>query len=369
MRDEKQKVKRNLTNQVKDPWKILRRLNKKVVMPSVLSGAANSKASTALLFSTFFPKSKVVGEKQKKFVEKLAHDLDKLDSVDKSFVEFTLVEIKDAILSLGCYKAPGPDGIPGVALHSTIDVLLPFWSLLFNSCGRMGYFPEFWKRDVTVVIPKPGKDDYSVPKAYRPISLLSQLGKTFERLLVLRVNRLHRDVGVFSENQHGFMLNRGCATALDKLLGHTYAQKAMGQKVMMMNLDVEGAFNRTWHCAILRSMLNKKVPAYIIHIIRSFLKDRVVRLNYGGNVHEEETPDGCPQGAVLSPLLFKFVQELVIDAFHRYDKELAQRRLLDESLPFCDKLLVNFADDSTLIFQVEAELWLLVVLLISLLGW
>ena len=103
----------------------------------------------------------------------LVCDLEKLDSVESSFVDFTLVEIRDAILSLGCFKAPGPDGIPGVALHCTVDVLLPFWFKLFNSCGRMGYFPVFWKCDVTVVIPKPGKDDYSVPKAYTPISLLS----------------------------------------------------------------------------------------------------------------------------------------------------------------------------------------------------
>ena len=127
---------------------------------------------------------------------------------------------------------------------------------------------------------------------------------------------------------------------------------------MMMNLDVEGAFNRTWHCAILRSMLNKKVPAYIIHIVRSFLQNRIVRLTYGGNVVEDETPDSCPQGAVLSPLLFKFVQELVIDAFHRYQAELEQRVLMDEDPLVCDKLLVNFADDSTVVFagRSRAEL-------------
>ena len=74
-------------------------------MPSVLKGAKNSKASAELLFSTFFPKSKVVGDRQKKFVKDLAHDLGKLDSVEDSFVEFTLVEIRDAFLSLGCFKA------------------------------------------------------------------------------------------------------------------------------------------------------------------------------------------------------------------------------------------------------------------------
>jgi len=180
---------------------------------------------------------------------------------------------------------------------------------------------------VTIVIPKPGKTDYSVPKAYIPISLLSQLEKTLERLYVMRVNREHRRVGIFSENQHGFMLERSFATAMDSLLGFVYGHKEKGSHALMMNLDVEGAFNRNWHSATLRGMLARNVPAYIIHMVRSFLEDRVVRLKYGGVVVEDKTPDGCPQGAVFSPMLFKFVQELVIDAFHKYNEQMAQKSL------------------------------------------
>mmetsp|Transcript_18001 Transcript_18001/g.26208 ORF Transcript_18001/g.26208 Transcript_18001/m.26208 type:complete len:146 (-) Transcript_18001:602-1039(-) len=143
----------------------------------------------------------------------------------------------------------------------------------------------------------------------------------------MRVNREHRRVGIFSENQHGFMLERSFATAMDSLLGFVYGHKEKGSHALMMNLDVEGAFNRNWHSATLRGMLARNVPAYIIHMVRSFLEDRVVRLKYGGVVVEDKTPDGCPQGAVFSPMLFKFVQELVIDAFHKYNEQMAQKSL------------------------------------------
>ena len=79
-------------------------------------------------------------DKQEGFVKKLDEDLEKMEDVAKSFVGFTEKEIRDAIISLGRFKAPGPDGIPGVALHCTIDVLMHFWVKLFNSCGRLGYF-------------------------------------------------------------------------------------------------------------------------------------------------------------------------------------------------------------------------------------
>ena len=83
----------------------------------------------------------------------------------------------------------------------------------------------------------------------------------------MRVNRLHREVGVFSENQHGFMLERSCTTAIDSLLGFVYGHKVKGSHALMMNLDVAGAFNRTWHCAILRGMLAINDPVYIIHMV------------------------------------------------------------------------------------------------------
>ncbi len=46
----------------------------------------------------------------------------------------------------------------------------------------MGHIPKPW-RDVTlVVIPKPGREP-SLAKSYRPISLLSFMLKTLERLM------------------------------------------------------------------------------------------------------------------------------------------------------------------------------------------
>jgi len=55
------------------------------------------------------------------------------------------------------------------------------WSL----CSRT--LPTILKRILTMVIPKPGKADYSVPKAYRMISLLLTLSKTMEHVVLARM--------------------------------------------------------------------------------------------------------------------------------------------------------------------------------------
>ena len=48
---------------------------------------------------------------------------------------------------------------------------------------RLGVHPVRWKLARGVIIPKPGKDDYSAAKAYRCISLLNCLGKMVEKVV------------------------------------------------------------------------------------------------------------------------------------------------------------------------------------------
>ena len=47
---------------------------------------------------------------------------------------------------------------------------------------RLGIHPEAWKTARGVTIPKPGKEDYTLAKAYRVISLLNCLGKMVEKM-------------------------------------------------------------------------------------------------------------------------------------------------------------------------------------------
>jgi hypothetical protein len=47
-----------------------------------------------------------------------------------------------------------------------------------------------WKQATGVILKKPGKPDYSAPKAYRVIALLNCLGKVVKRLLAKRLGAL-----------------------------------------------------------------------------------------------------------------------------------------------------------------------------------
>ncbi|GJE99136.1 hypothetical protein PsYK624_153830 [Phanerochaete sordida] len=84
---------------------------------------------------------------------------------------------------------------------------------LFEVCVRLGMFPWLFKEFRTVVIPKPHKPDYTVPKAYRPIVLLNCLGKLFEKILARQMQALAQAAGVMHPAQFGGMMQHSTMNA------------------------------------------------------------------------------------------------------------------------------------------------------------
>ena len=77
-----------------------------------------------------------------------------------------------------------------------------FISKLFNSCLTRGVFPEALK--IAEVVPIYKKGNVCEPTNYRPISLLYQFSKTFEKLLFSRVIEYLEKFKLFSTRQYGF---------------------------------------------------------------------------------------------------------------------------------------------------------------------
>ena len=85
---------------------------------------------------------------------------------------------------------------------------------------RLGVHPDKWKVARGVTILKPGKDDYSLAKSYRCISLLNCLGKMVEKVVAELVGA-HCDRGQgFHPGQYGCRKGRSAVDAV----GVTIAQ-------------------------------------------------------------------------------------------------------------------------------------------------
>ena len=92
-----------------------------------------------------------------------------------SRITCTVDEIKTLIDILNPNKASGPDGISNKMFKPVAKEIAVPLSIIFNRSFREGRFADSWK--YSNVIPLPKKGDNSDPSNFRPVSLLSGLGK------------------------------------------------------------------------------------------------------------------------------------------------------------------------------------------------
>ena len=98
----------------------------------------------------------------------------------------TPVEVHEAIRCLKVSKATGPNGIPNRALKHLPKGAVSLHARIFKAVLCTHHFPQTWKHARVISILIPGKDP-ALPSSYRPISLLDNIGKLFEKILLARI--------------------------------------------------------------------------------------------------------------------------------------------------------------------------------------
>ena len=88
------------------------------------------------------------------------------------------------------YKAPGPDGIPNVVLTKCSDIIADRLLAIYIAMLELDLQFEPWKCFTTVVLRKPGKPKYDLPKAYCPIALLNTMAKVLTAIVADHVSHL-----------------------------------------------------------------------------------------------------------------------------------------------------------------------------------
>ena len=104
---------------------------------------------------------------------------------------------------LNSFKAPGANGIPNIVIKQCINVLLPYIGPLFRATFSLETYPAQWCNSITQVLRKPGKPNYTVPGAYRPIALLDTIGKVLSSCIAEDLVLLSEKHQLLPNNHYG----------------------------------------------------------------------------------------------------------------------------------------------------------------------
>ena len=105
----------------------------------------------------------------------------------RDFSPITNEEIATALSGTSNKSAPGPTGQGYLLIKWAFSAHPARITHLFNSCLLLGHHPHQWREATVTVVPKPNRTDPSLPKNYRPISLLECLGKLLEKVISSRI--------------------------------------------------------------------------------------------------------------------------------------------------------------------------------------
>jgi hypothetical protein len=188
------------------------------------------------------------------------------------------------------------------------DQFLPTLLLLFNLIVQQSVIPTEWKCSTIKMIHKKGGAT-NCPTSYRPISITSCLMRLLEKLILSRIQAFLNKNHILINEQSGFRAQRQTRDNLFALIQKTTEgfNRKTPRKTLCVLFDLEKAFDKMWHNALLHKLILIKMPDYLILFIQSFLSNRKFRVQVNSFTTAYFVIGcGCPQGAVLSPRLFTF---------------------------------------------------------------
>ena len=228
---------------------------------------------------------------------------------------FTEEEVWAAIRGLKLGKAAGTDGVltdiikhaAGAVGNSKLDEgnssVVTAMTLLFNFMFEREVWPERWSEGV--IFPLHKQDSRLDPSNYRPITLLSVMGKLFGSVVNSRLLSFSESVGSVSDEQGGFRPERGAPDQVMLWREILASRRERGLPTLACFVDVRKAYDTVWregayvriHEGGVRGKLWRQLQAMHADTNRSVLHPV-------GRTQPFNVERGVPQGAVESPWVY-----------------------------------------------------------------
>ena len=242
-----------------------------------------------------------------------------------TFRDTSSSELIELTKTLNVKKISQRSDIPTKIVKLNADIFGNFICKNFNYCLKKGEFPCVLKHAVVIPVHKKGIESDKIN--YRPVSILPNLSKIYEKLMYQQLYELFNSIP--SPKQCGFRKGYSVQHCLMVMLEKFKELRDKGEEFGAFLTDLSKAFDCIDHNLLITKLSWYEVTPISLKLIFSYLSNRTqyVRINNSYS-RKSEIKYGVPQGSVLGPLLFN------ID-------------LTDLFLEYEDDNISSYADDTT----------------------
>ena len=211
--------------------------------------------------------------------------------------------MKELISQLNPSKATGPNGIPTKILQLLKNEVCKPLSIIYNLSVMSRSHPQRLKFVNAIPIHKKGSR--ILLSNYRPISLLSNLNKIFEKIIFKRLYSFLEKYECLYELQYGFRAKHSTTHALINITENIREALDSKKPVTSVFVDLQKAFDTVNHKILLSKLEYYGIRGSINAWFKSYLYKRRQKVTINGFESEIKLLNhGVPQGSVLGPLLF-----------------------------------------------------------------
>jgi len=195
------------------------------------------------------------------------------------------------------------DKIPEYFLRKCASALTYPLHYLFMKSFISAKVLEIWKEAIIVPIPK--VINSSLANDYRPISLLSPIGKTMEKIIYNHLVKFIENNNILFDSQHGFSSSKSVTSQLLETLNDITTAIENKEIVDVIYFNCWKAFDSISHQILLDKLTNLGIKGTLHQWIANYLLNRKFKVKIQTSFSTPKSMiSGVPQGSILGPLLF-----------------------------------------------------------------
>jgi hypothetical protein len=231
-------------------------------------------------------------------------------------------QIDRAIQKMKLYKGTRPDTIPNCVFKMAREALVPHLGPLYRATDMLKWYPAEWKLTSTPVIRKPGRTDYTMPGAWRPVVLSDGYARLLNKCkteeLVANCERLE----ILPKNHFGGRPGRSTTDSVHLLIQIVKAAWRKGLVASILFLGVKGAFPSVDIERLIHNLRAKGVPKEHTEWMTRRLQGRHTRLTFDDfRSRMLEIDGGLNQGDPLSVISYLLYNVSFLECLHQERRE------------------------------------------------